>query len=488
MSEPSTQPNLLFIMADQLRADFLGCYGADFVATPNLDALAARGLRFDRAYSASPICVPARASLLTGMNAVRNGVTDNGLWLRPDLAAAGIHTWPELLNDAGYTTAAIGKMHFYPWDITHGFQYRVAAEDKRWLEVRDDYYHFLRAHGHRKYHGREHVGYLENRGAVISKVPWELSVDHFVGSEACRFLETYGGDQPFAAVISFPGPHCPYDPAPEFLEGLDPDAMPPAVPDVPADAPGVRQQNIEGNRGGWNGVDYTEFTDAHKRTIRLHYAALVRQIDHEIGRIMDVLARRELLDNTVIICVSDHGDYLGDHNLIGKGTFFESSIRIPMLVVMPGIAGGAVARDLVTLTDVTATLLALAGVERPAYMDAQPLPGLGLTGASSRERIFGMTSGGWMNFDGSYRLHKYGTGESLLYHVADDPDEQANLYDDPAHLAVRNRLERELTGEIMRSMTDAFHANRVYSGNSMWSSRAFGVRGWQRRYPQPVEA
>ncbi|NJN83521.1 MAG: sulfatase-like hydrolase/transferase [Caldilineaceae bacterium] len=85
--------------------------------------------------------MPARASLLTGQNAIRNGVTDNGQWLRPDLAACGIRTWPELLAEAGYYTAAIGKMHFYPWDITHGFQYRSGAEDKRWLHVRDEYYH-----------------------------------------------------------------------------------------------------------------------------------------------------------------------------------------------------------------------------------------------------------------------------------------------------------------------------------------------------------
>ena len=90
----SARPNLVFLMPDQLRPDFLGCYGAGFVRTPNIDRLAAEGLRYDRCYSTSPICVPARAQLLTGMNPLRTGVMDNGVWLRPDLAAAGIHTWP----------------------------------------------------------------------------------------------------------------------------------------------------------------------------------------------------------------------------------------------------------------------------------------------------------------------------------------------------------------------------------------------------------
>ena len=103
------------------------------------------------------------------MNPLRTGVMDNGVWLRPDLADCGINTWPELLNQAGYYTAGIGKMHFYPWDLRHGLQYRVIAEDKRWPYIRDDYYNFLQAHGERKYHGVEHEGYLENRGAIVNQ-------------------------------------------------------------------------------------------------------------------------------------------------------------------------------------------------------------------------------------------------------------------------------------------------------------------------------
>ncbi len=197
------------MLPDQLRPDFLSCYGADFIDTPNIDWIANNGTRYDRAYSASPVCVPARTALLTGMNAIRNGVADNLHAVRGHYNEVGIQTWPQILANAGYYTSAVGKMHFYPWDARPGFQYWVIAEDKRWLQVRDDYYHYLKEHGLRKLHGNEHEGYFENRGAIINRLPWEHNVDRFVGREACRFIENYGGDGPFAMMVDFPGPHCP---------------------------------------------------------------------------------------------------------------------------------------------------------------------------------------------------------------------------------------------------------------------------------------
>ena len=117
----SEHPNIIFIMPDQLRHDFLSCYGATFVETPNIDALCNQGICYRHAYSEHPVCVPARASLLTGMNAIKTGVLDNGQYLRPDYRACGLQTWPELLNNEGYHTVATGKMHFYPWEKRFGF-------------------------------------------------------------------------------------------------------------------------------------------------------------------------------------------------------------------------------------------------------------------------------------------------------------------------------------------------------------------------------
>ncbi len=270
--------------------------------------------------------------------------------------------------------------------MRHGFQYRAIAEDKRWLHIRDDYYHFLRQHGERKYHGKEHAGYYDNAGRFVNRLPWELSVDHFVGTEACRFLRTYGDERPFAMMIGFPGPHCPYDPNAEFLEQIDPAQMPPAIPAAPGVTPKLRQANIDGNRQPWNGVDYTEFTAAHKQKIRAHYAASVLQIDYEVGQILEALAEQGLLDNTVIIFASDHGDYLGDHDLIGKGSYYESSIHVPLIVRLPGSAAAETYSGLVALGDIMPTIVGLAGCEIPPTLDFRLLPGLMQTDETARRR------------------------------------------------------------------------------------------------------
>ncbi len=312
--------NVVFLMPDQLRPDFLGCYGAGFIRTPHIDALCDGGTRYARALSPSPICVPMRASLLTGQNTIRTGVLTNYHWLRPDRAAMGLQTWPEMLGAAGYTTAGIGKMHFYPWDITEGFAYRAISEDKRHIHVRDDYAQYLERHGHHKYHGAEHEGYFEGKGAMVSRVPTEHQVDVWVANEACAYIERTPKDTPFAMMVGFPGPHCPYDPPPELAGMYDPVAMPASIPET-AESAVSRESFIRSYRQPWCGIDYTELTEAQKRGVRAHYAALVHQIDEGVGRILAAIAGRGIADRTVVIFAADHGDFLGDFARVGKSMF-----------------------------------------------------------------------------------------------------------------------------------------------------------------------
>ena len=229
----SSRPNLIFLMPDQLRADFLSCYGANFIQTPHIDSLCVRGVRYADACTPSPVCVPARSVLLTGINVIRTGVLSNGQFLRPDLLVCGIPTWPEMLSQSGYATSAIGKMHFYPWEAAMGFQHRVIAEDKCWGYIQDDYYHFLAENGYKKTDYVEEPEYHRNFGALVSPHPLPCSVDYWTGQESVRWIEEYDGDAPFAMMVGFPGPHNPYDPPAEHATFQSED-MPQPLPAVPS--------------------------------------------------------------------------------------------------------------------------------------------------------------------------------------------------------------------------------------------------------------
>ncbi len=489
-SEQTTRPNILFMMADQLRWDFLGYAGADFIHTPNIDRLAGQSTRYTRAYSIHPLCVPARASLITGMHGLRTGILTNGQWIRPDYQRQGIKTWPERLGQLGYSTAGIGKMHFYPWTERMGFDYRSVTEDKRWPHIRDNYYRYLRGHGTRKYTGLEHDGYLENKGAVISRNPWELSWDHFVGSEAVDYLQRYGAETPFAMMVGFTGPHCPYDPNEEFTADIDPALIPDPAPSVPDDCPQLKANNHAGNRKAWNGVELDGWTPEQKRRVRQHYAGLVQQIDREVGAILDALEAAGQLDNTLIIFTSDHGDYVGDHDMAGKGSYYEGSCHIPLLVRDPLEPRQRVCDELVTLTDVTATLLTYAGAELPPELDSIPLPGLPYSGVNRpttppRSFILGALSDACMYLSGEWKYAKYATGEITLFNLKEDPQEQRNRIHDPACHQLFLECEQALCREMIPLIHAGHHDKVVECGDFLWASEEFGRESYVRTYPFP---
>ncbi|WP_269525458.1 sulfatase family protein [Coraliomargarita parva] len=489
-SDNKSRPNILFMMADQLRWDFLGYAGASFIRTPNIDRLAKESTRYCRAYSIHPLCVPARASLITGMHGLRTGVLTNGQWIRPDYEKQGIQTWPSRLSQLGYSTAGIGKMHFYPWSERMGFDYRSVTEDKRWPCIRDDYYRYLRGHGSRKYTGLEHEGYLENKGAVISRNPWELSWDHFVGSEAVDYINRYGHETPFAMMVGFTGPHCPYDPNEEFTVDIDPNQIPKPAPSVSNDCAELKRRNHNGNRMAWNGVDLDGWTLEQKQRVRHHYAGLIQQIDREVGDILDALEASGQLDNTLIIFTSDHGDYVGDHDMAGKGSYYEGSCHIPLIVRDPLTQRGCDCDELVTLMDVTATILAYAGAEISSELDCVPLPQLpypnqDMNAATPRKSILGALSDGCMYLSGPWKYAKYATGEITLFNLQEDPMEQHNRINDPSCYSLMLEFEQALCREMIPMIHSGHHDKVIDNGNQLWISEAFGRENYTRTYPCP---
>ncbi|AWT59227.1 MAG: Arylsulfatase [Candidatus Moanabacter tarae] len=480
------RPNVIFIMPDQLRHDFLSCYGASFIHTPNIDSLGSRGILFRNAYSEHPVCVAARASLLTGMNAIKTGVLNNEQFIRPDYRICGLQTWPELLSEAGYYTVGIGKMHFYPWEKHFGFQHRIIAEDKLWGFIEDDYFHILHKAGYSKRDFIKVPEYHKNHMACISPHPWEYNVDHFVGKNTAKWISEYDGEAPFAMMVGFPGPHSPYDPALEYAT-FDPGDMPEPHPAEAKDTSVMHVPKPVGpnsKRKSWyavrNEISPTRDTFLMQRAC---YTGLVAQIDLEVGRILDSLRRKGILENTIIIFSSDHGDYLGDHGLIGKGSYYEAACHVPMLVSHPRFNEAKISEELVTLTDTTATILSLAGIKVPSYMDSRPMPGLGQSNEEARKHVFGILKDRWMLFDGRWKLCKYPKG-SHLFDLMEDPGEQLNRAIDPKFSNIFHRLDTILTSEMMRSTYEAGFPERINTAFNS-SSPEFGRPGSDRTYPMP---
>jgi arylsulfatase A-like enzyme len=474
-------PNILFLFPDQLRWDFVGCYGASFALTPSIDRLAAEGVLYERALSVHPVCIPARAALLTGCNALSTGVLTNNYWLRPDHDACGMPTFARLLSDAGWHTEGIGKMHFIPWDISEGFTHRLISEDKRHVHIEDDYHEYLTAKGLRKLRGWDEPGYTEFRMASISPIPAEDQIDVWVGRQAVRFLETYEGDRPWAMMVGFPGPHDPYNPPQEWAERFDPDAMPaplPATVDTARFAPSL----IADHRGGSSRVDLEDFPEAAKRRIRAHYSALIAMIDEQVGRILAALSRRADAERTVVVLAADHGDFVGDFGFLGKSLFFEPAMRVPLIVRQPGGPTGLRCGETVTLTDLFATFLALAGLPHGTGKDSVPLPGLGLPGGGKRELALGATGSGLMVDDGRFRLVRYRNGIATLFDLAEDPQEARNLIRDPTHADRRQALDEALVSAMLPAMLWG-HQDKRYPYVTMTPDHPAHKRGWQRPYP-----
>ncbi|KEO51352.1 sulfatase [Thioclava indica] len=470
-------PNIIFLLPDQLRHDFLGCYGANFLSTPAIDALAAQGTRYETAISPSPICVPARASMLTGQPAHETGILNNASWLRPDHCQMGIHTWPELLAKAGYQTAAIGKMHFYPWDIGEGFQHRVIAEDKRHIHVRDDYHHALCAEGHGKLHGKEMQGYAETKGAAINPLPDHLQPDRWVANRAADYLRSLEGDQPVAMMVGFPGPHCPYDPPADALGRIDPAGLPAALPRTEESAK-VLPELVAGYRQDWAGLDYSDLSDAQIRAIRHHYAVSVERLDEDIAMLIETLRETGRLENTIVVFASDHGDYLGDFGLMGKGFFHEPSIRVPLIVTDFRKPEPHVETAPVTLVDLFPSFLSWAGLP-PAPQSRGTL-----LGASDNDRaIFGVTARGMMLRQGRWKLARYYVGSEALFDLQADPGEQENLIEQ--HPDIRARLDKLMTTELLRGMV-AGHADKAVPASKSPPEGPFHDPYWLRPYPAPI--
>ncbi len=359
------RPNVLFIMADDLRPE-LGCYGSA-AKTPNLDALAARGVRFDSAYCQQALCNPSRSSLLTGQRPDTLRLWSNGTHFRdknPD-----VKTLPQWFKDKGYDTRCVGK-------IFHNWHTKEKGDRKSWSA--DEFLHYAN-HGDDvpEVKGEVPKNHARDLGRDYGKVPLcerrdvpdEAYYDGRVAAEAVRVMGAVK-DKPFFLAVGFWKPHAPFNAPKKYWDMYDPAKLPKlAAPERPKGAPAVAFH--DGREILGLPPKQIAPTAEQVAEMRHGYFANISYMDAQVGKVLKALDDNELTESTVVVFRSDHGYHIGEFGLWGKTSCFEFDARVPLIVARPDSKGtrGTVARGIVELIDVFPTLCSVCGIDLPPDID-----------------------------------------------------------------------------------------------------------------------
>jgi choline-sulfatase len=442
----SVRPNLLFLFSDQHAYHVAGCYGDTLGATPNLDRLAARGLVFDAAYCPSPICVPSRMSMLTGRHP-----SAQDCWTNDDFLASDRATWPHALGAAGYRPILVGRLHAMGPDQLHGYAERLVGEHSpNWPGIpRHDM-------GVLAETNEPHPASLAHCGPGLSM--YEVK-DRDVTQAAVAALDRLGdarrggNSAPFALSVGLMLPHPPYVATREDYDRFASRVTKPRL------APPTRESEHPW-LAAWRddrGIRAVKPDQVHRA--RAAYWGLTYRLDAMIGEVLAALERNGLAENTLIVYSSDHGDQLGERGLWWKHTFYEESVRVPLIVSWPGrLPQGERRKHVVNLIDVTATMLDALGA--PALPHAQGnslLPIAHDASAPWVDETFseyctdtvpawtgGMAVRQRMLRRGNWKLVHYHGYAPQLFDLANDPDELRDLAGDPSHRGTLETLTARL--------------------------------------------
>ncbi len=436
----SERPNILLITTDQQRWDAVSGTGPTFLRTPHFRHLCKEGVRFNRAYSDCPTCVPARRTIMTGQHAHTHGMTENSVSVPIDSS----QTLPGQLTAAGYQTMAIGKMHFSPQRFRQGFQEMLLP---------DDYYREMARRG-----GPQpmHHGLGQNElTPTMSTVAETDTLTAWTAERSVDFI-THRRDPsaPFFLWTSFSKPHPPLDPPePYYSMYRDADIPEPVCGDwARADDCPVALRRM------WERMD-DGLTPEIIREARAAYYGLISQIDFNLGRIFAALRASGQWRNTIILFTSDHGDYLGDHGGVWKGFFHEPSAHVPFVLRLPPsepwVSSDRSVDDLVCLADVYPTLLRAAGCDVPAEVDGRDLSPIARGEASIADRYVVSVFASSIEHchqlaitDGRWKYLWFEGAAEQLFDLAADPSELSNRAADPEAAPVKAELRAALIAEL----------------------------------------
>lgn len=454
------RPHIVFLLSDQHHAGVIGGGGDPYVRTPHMDRLRAEGISLDRCYCASPLSVPSRMALLSTRLPSRTRVFTNSHSLPSDQA-----TFVHALALAGYRTTLCGRMHFVGPDQRHGYQRRLVGDitPVRWGGYKPAYGPLLRGTP-----GQGRVA-LERSGPGDSLV---LHYDQDVTDGACRYLEQYADDRPLFLTVGWYGPHCPFV-CPRELFAYYHERLP--LPDVPADFLDAVHPAI---RDHLKRRDVLDQPQAWVRACRAAYYGLVEILDRHVGRVLETVDRTLGLDNTLVVYGSDHGDMIGHNRLFWKSTFYEGSVRVPLIFRDPKRLGqasrGRVIPQLASLLDLGPTLQSLVqapslpatdGLDLgPALRGEAPIDPdrvvLSQLGGTPRDHASAMVR--WRN----WKLIRYaGYQRTQLFDLDADPAEQRDLGQDARHADLRQTLDAALARSWNEHEVAAFmHESSRHAG------------------------
>lgn len=465
--------NVLFIMADQLPAAMLGCYGSGVASTPVLDALAEEGVRFDRCYASTPICAPNRANCLTGRSPCVHGMMNNNYAL-----AADAPTYAHVLKAHGYRTGGFGKFHQHPMpmglpeDVAYlGFDESILSEDPKWgpwqeWVAREHPEHADTALGMAWGWGdmqetpetRQRNKILREKHIVPAqqKSPWSLTytspLPHeahdttFITELGLDFMRRHAASHPekaFFCHVSYVDPHDPYDPPEPYASMFKAEDM---VDATPAAWMPKGVVELEKSRDFFGGQREALVQSSTVRELRAKFHGSLKFLDDQIGRLVTYLKENNLWEDTILVFTTDHGDMLGDQELMTKGVkHYDKGVRCPLLVAGGGVIP-AVVDDLVCTLDFFPTFAdwccvpedMLPPLEGQSFAPVcaggvmpKPWPEILISYLDTHTVI---TADGW-------RLTRYAYEEQgQMFNLREDPDEQHDLYEDPSYADVRQRL------------------------------------------------
>lgn len=440
-------PNILFLMTDQMQGRVLEPDNP--CQTPNLDRLAARGVRFRRAYTPNAVCSPARASLMTGLLPHNHGVLYVVHTVDDDQAALRTDHphWAERLTEAGYRTGYFGKWHVERSNDLTQFGWQQQGElggHANWNQASFSLERYLDSP----------PGYTPNRFYGVCDWPASTRPLGKKTDAALAFLDSaVEGETPWCCFVSFTEPHDPFYCHEDVFAKYDVDSIPlqPNVHDDLAGRPNLYKRTAK---------VWSDWTDREHREAAACYYASISEIDEQFGRLLDRVARAGQLENTIVVLTSDHGDLLGAHGLYCKNVgAFEEAYNIPMVVAGPGIAEAEVSDARVGLQDVGQTLLDLVGAQPLGEIDGRSFAPVLASPQETAEYQEGFAEyyGGRyivsqrLLWDGDWKFVHNGFDYDELYNLADDPFEMNNLAQDPAYAEKAEEMTRRMWQIVVES-------------------------------------